>query len=56
MAGPNPTRADMLRLINEVGEFTSGTSITFGPKCMTRRQGLSDRHSARGTFKAVEKL
>src|ERR1700726_4756649 len=27
MAGPNPTRADMLRLINEVGEFDiSGTS------------------------------
>src|SRR6202795_3357459 len=33
MAGPNPTRADMLRLINDVGEFDiSGNIMTFGSK------------------------
>src|ERR1700731_3692235 len=33
MTGPNPTRADLLRVINEVGRFDiSGTVITFGSK------------------------
>src|ERR1700675_2301098 len=33
MAGPNPTRADMLRLINDVGRFDiSGNIMTFGSK------------------------
>jgi len=32
-AGPNPTRAEMLRLINEIGSFDiSGDIMTFGPK------------------------
>ena len=35
--GPNPTRADMLRLINEVGQFDiSGTVMRFGPTIRTR--------------------
>lgn len=56
--GPNPTRADMLRVINEVGRFDiSGTIMTFGSK-------MHDAPSKvfltviqpDGTFKAVEKL
>ncbi len=48
MAGPNPTRAEMLRLINEVGRFDiSGDIMTFGPKAQdAAAQGLPDRHPA----------
>jgi len=58
MAGPNPTRADMLRLINEVGEFDiSGTSITFGPKMHDApAKVFLTVIQPDGTFKAVEKL
>ena len=58
MAGPNPTRADMLRLINEVGEFDiSGTSITFGLKMHDApAKVFLTVIQPDGTFKAVEKL
>ena len=48
LAGPNPTRADMLRLIGDVGRFDiSGDIITFGQKRASSGQGLPDRHPAR---------
>src|SRR6202163_1863395 len=58
IVGPNPTRTDMLRIINSVGRFDiSGTIMTFGPKkydapskvFLTVIQGD-------GTFKAVDRL
>jgi ABC-type branched-subunit amino acid transport system substrate-binding protein len=58
MAGPNPTRAEMLRVINEVGQFDiSGDHLTVGHKMrdsparvfLTLIQGD-------GTFKPVDKL
>jgi len=58
MTGPNPTRADMLRIINDVGSFDiSGDIITLGQR---RRDAppkvfLTVIH-ADGTFKAVDKL
>lgn len=58
MAGPNPTRAEMLRLINDVGLFDIGGDImTFGPKTQDfpSRVFLTVIQSD-GTFKAVEKL
>ncbi len=58
MAGPNPTRAEMLRLINEVGRFDiSGDIMTFGPKAqdVPPKVFLTVIQSD-GTFKAVEKL
>src|ERR1700730_12447833 len=56
--GPNPTRAEMLRVINDVGRFDiSGTIMTFGP---TMHDALSKVFltviQRDGTFKAVEKL
>jgi branched-chain amino acid transport system substrate-binding protein len=56
--GPNPTRADMLRVINEVGRFDiSGTIMTFGSKMhdAPSRVFLTVIQPD-GTFKAVEKL
>ena len=39
MTGPNPTRADLLRIINDVGQFDiSGDIITFGRRCAKRRR------------------
>jgi len=58
MAGPNPTRAEMLRLINDVGRFdVSGDVMTFGPKT----QDLPPKVfltviQPDGTFKAVDRL
>jgi ABC-type branched-subunit amino acid transport system substrate-binding protein len=58
MAGPNPTRAEMLRLINDVGRFDiSGDVMTFGPKT----QDLPPKVfltviQPDGTFKAVDRL
>lgn len=58
MAGPNPTRAGLLRVINEVGRFDiSGNLITVGPKMqeappkvfLTVIQGD-------GSFRAVDRL
>lgn len=56
--GPDPTRADMLRVINEVGRFDiSGSIITAGAKA---REAPSKVFltviKADGTFKAVDKL
>lgn len=58
MAGPNPTRADMLRLINNVGRFDiSGNIITVGAKMhdAPARVFLTVIQPD-GTFKAVERL
>jgi ABC-type branched-subunit amino acid transport system substrate-binding protein len=56
MTGPNPTRADMLRIINEVGRFEiGGDIITFGEKRRAARVFLTVIQPD-GTFKAVDKL
>jgi branched-chain amino acid transport system substrate-binding protein len=58
MAGPTPTRAEMLRLIHDVGHFDiSGDIMTFGPKT----QDLPPKVFLTvirpdGTFKAVDRL
>src|SRR5450631_3105601 len=54
--GPNPTRADMLRVINDVGRFDiSGTIMTFGPKTHDAPAKVFLTVIQRdGTFKAVE--
>jgi branched-chain amino acid transport system substrate-binding protein len=58
MAGPTPTRAEMLRLIHDVGRFDiSGDIMTFGPKT----QDLPPKVfltviQPDGTFKAVDRL
>jgi branched-chain amino acid transport system substrate-binding protein len=56
--GPNPTRADMLRVINDVGSFDiSGTIMTFGSKMRDAPSKVFLTVIQRdGTFKAVEKL
>jgi len=56
--GPNPTRADMLRVINEVGSFDiSGSIITAGAKAHEAPSKVFlTVIQADGTFKAVDKL
>ena len=56
--GPNPTRADMLRVINDVGSFDiSGTIMTFGSKMRDAPSKVFLTVIQRdGTFKSVEKL
>src|ERR1700736_4165544 len=56
--GPNPTRAEMLGVINDVGRFDiSGTIMTFGPKMHDAPSKVFLTVIQRdGTFKAVEKL
>jgi branched-chain amino acid transport system substrate-binding protein len=58
LAGPKPTRADMLRLINEVGHFDiSGNIISLGAKSReTPPKVFLTVIQADGTFKAVDKL
>jgi branched-chain amino acid transport system substrate-binding protein len=58
MAGPDPTRAEMLRLINEVGRFDiSGNIMTFGPKAQdVPPKVFLTVIQPDGSFKAVEKL
>ena len=58
IAGPNPTRADMLRLINDVGRFDiSGDIITFGQKMREApAKVFLTVIQPDGTFKAVDKL
>jgi branched-chain amino acid transport system substrate-binding protein len=58
MAGPNPTRADMLRIINDVGRFDiSGDIITLGQKMQDApAKVFLTVIQPDGTFKAVEKL
>jgi branched-chain amino acid transport system substrate-binding protein len=57
-SGPNPTRAEMLRVINDVGRFDiGGTIMTFGSKMHDVASNVFltvIQHD--GTFKAVEKL
>jgi ABC-type branched-subunit amino acid transport system substrate-binding protein len=57
-AGPNPTRADMLRIINEVGRFDiGGDIIAFGDKA--RQQPASVFLTViqpDGSFRPVDKL
>lgn len=56
--GPNPTRADMLRVINDVGTFDiSGTIMNFGPKTRDAPGKVFLTVIQRdGTFKAVDRL
>jgi branched-chain amino acid transport system substrate-binding protein len=56
--GPNPTRADMLRIIRDVGTFDiSGTIMNFGPKMQDAPGKVFLTVIQRdGTFKTVEKL
>jgi branched-chain amino acid transport system substrate-binding protein len=58
MAGPNPTRADMLQLINDVGRFDiSGDIITFGQKMHdVPAKVFLTVIQPDGTFKAVDRL
>jgi ABC-type branched-subunit amino acid transport system substrate-binding protein len=58
MAGPDPTRAEMLRLINEVGRFDISEDImTFGPNArdLPPKVFLTVIQPD-GTFKAVDNL
>jgi branched-chain amino acid transport system substrate-binding protein len=58
MTGANPTRADMLRIINDVGRFDiSGNIMTFGPKMQdVPPKVFLTVIQPDGTFKAVNKL
>jgi branched-chain amino acid transport system substrate-binding protein len=58
MAGPNPTRADMLQLINDVGRFDiSGDIITVGQKMNhAPAKVFLTVIQPDGTFKAVDRL
>ena len=58
IAGPDPTRANMLRLINEIGRFDiSGNVITLGAKSREAPPKVFlTVIQADGTFKAVDKL
>jgi branched-chain amino acid transport system substrate-binding protein len=58
MAGLNPTRADMLRIINEVGRFDIGGDImTFGPRMQEAPPKVFlTVIQPDGTFKAVDRL
>jgi branched-chain amino acid transport system substrate-binding protein len=56
--GPNPTRADMLRVIHEVGRFDiSGTIVTFGLNAYDAPSQVFLTMIRRdGTFEAIDKL
>jgi branched-chain amino acid transport system substrate-binding protein len=58
MAGPYPTRAEMLRVINEVGQFDiSGDHLTVGQKMQGTPAGVFlTLIQPDGTFKPVDKL
>jgi ABC-type branched-subunit amino acid transport system substrate-binding protein len=58
MAGPDPTRAEMLRLINDVGRFDiSGDVMTFGPNARdVPPKVFLTVIQPDGTFKPIEKL
>ena len=58
MAGPDPTRAEMLRLINKDGRFDiSGDVMTFGPNAQdVPPKVFLTVIQPDGTFKPVEKL
>jgi branched-chain amino acid transport system substrate-binding protein len=58
ITGPNPTRADMLRIINEIGRFDiSGDIMTFGSQMRDAPPKVFlTVIQPDGTFKAVDKL
>jgi branched-chain amino acid transport system substrate-binding protein len=58
MVGPNPTRAGMLRIINEVGRFDiSGDNLTVGQKMRDDpAEVFLTLIQPDGTFKAIDKL
>jgi branched-chain amino acid transport system substrate-binding protein len=58
MAGPNPTRTEMLRIINEVGQFDiSGDNLTVGQKMRDASATVFlTLIKPDGTFKPVDKL
>ena len=58
MSGPNPTRANMLQLINDVGSFDiGGDIITFGQKRLEApAKVFLTVIQPDGTFKAVDRL
>lgn len=58
LAGPNPTRADLLRIINEVGRFDiSGSIVTFGSKMRDAPPKVFLTVIQKdGSFKAVDRL
>ena len=58
MAGPNPTRSDMLRIVNEVGRFDiDGDVITFGDKSRERPADVFlTVIQPDGSFKPVDRL
>lgn len=58
MAGPNPTRAEMLRVINEVGQFDiSGDRLSVGHKTReSSAQVFLTLIQGDGTFKPVDRL
>ena len=58
MAGPNPTRANLLRVVNDVGRFDiSGSIITIGPKTLDAPPKVFLTVIQKdGSFKAIEKL
>jgi hypothetical protein len=58
MAGPDPTRAEMLRIINEVGRFDiSGDNLTVGKKMRDApARVFLTLIQPDGTFRAVDKL
>ncbi len=58
MAGPNPTRAEMLRVINDVGQFDiSGDRLTVGHKMRnSSARVFLTLIQPDGTFKPIDKL
>jgi ABC-type branched-subunit amino acid transport system substrate-binding protein len=58
MAGPDPTRADLLRIINETGQFDiGGDIIAFGEARRAHPPTVSlTVIQADGSFRAVDKL
>jgi len=57
-AGPNPTRANLLRAINDVGRFDiSGTAVTVGMRMFdTPQKVFLTVIQKDGTFRAVDRL
>ncbi|MDE5445196.1 ABC transporter substrate-binding protein [Bradyrhizobium sp. CSA207] len=57
-AGPNPTRAELLRVVNEIGRFDIGGSIvTVGPRMIdTPPKVFLTVIQKDGTFRAVDRL
>jgi ABC-type branched-subunit amino acid transport system substrate-binding protein len=58
LAGPNPTRSDLLRVINDAGQFDlDGTAISFGAMQQTHPPEVNlTQIQSDGSFKPIEKL